>query len=95
MHDLGYPAPEITATATTASDGSYSYLDLPSLDAGESYYVVYQNAVEGEYSNPDLLWYYVTPSIETYFAGTDVFLSDFDLADIMLKTPYDLSLIHI
>ena len=39
-----------------------------------------------------MLWYYVTPSIETYTAGTDVFLSDFDLGDIVLKTPSDFSI---
>lgn len=91
VHDLGYPPFEITATATTTSDGSYTFIDQPSLDAGESYYVVYQNVVDGDFSNPDLLWHYDTPSIDNYIAGTDVFLSDFDLADIILKTPYDYS----
>ncbi len=52
---------------------------------------MYQNTVEGDYSNPDLLWYYVTPSLNSYTAGSDAFLSDFDLADIVLDTPPDFS----
>ena len=78
-------------TTTTGIDGSYTFVGLPSLLLGDTYYAVYQNEVFGPNSNPDLLFFYVTPSLGSYTAGTDVFLSDFDLADIVLKTPHDYS----
>ena len=78
-------------TTTTKIDGSYSFVGLPPLNFGDTYYAVYQNEVIGPNSNPDLLFSYVTPSLENYAAGTDVFLSDFDLADIVLMTPHDYS----
>jgi len=75
---------EPITTTTTLSDGSYAFTDVPSLNVGESYYAVYMNAI-----TPEFLNYYRTPKLNSYTAGTNVYLSDFDIGNIDLISPED------
>ena len=73
----------ITETMTL-SDGSYAFTDAPSLNVGESYSAVYMNTI-----TPEFLNFYRTPKLNSYAAGTNVHLSDFDIGDINLISPED------
>jgi hypothetical protein len=82
MHNAVFPREPITTT--TRSDGIYSFSNIPSLDVDEDYYVRYINE-----QNPNYLWRYTTPSLESYTTGSDIFLSDFDIGEIELVSPTD------
>jgi len=73
------------ATATTASDGLYSFTDVPGLNPGQAYRVLYQNLSTG--GSPGRLWTWLTKSLGIYTAGSTVHMGDFDLATIPLVSP--------
>ncbi len=72
------------ASQYTASDGSYSFTGVPSLNAGEYYYVRYQNSVSGPTNR---LWTWHTQSLSSYTSGAEIQIGDFDIANIELITP--------
>ncbi|UCH58580.1 MAG: S8 family serine peptidase, partial [Anaerolineales bacterium] len=71
------------ATTTTGADGSYSFTGVPSLTTGQKYYVLYLNDEDA----PGHLWEWDTRVLNSYTAGSEVAIGDFDLADIPLVSP--------
>jgi hypothetical protein len=71
-------------TTTTGADGSYSFTGVPSLGSGQRYYVRYQNP-GGTYTGR--LWFWGTRRLDSYTAGTNVAIGDFDIADIPMVSP--------
>jgi hypothetical protein len=71
------------ASTTTASDGSYAFLGIPSLRPGQEYYVRYRNFA----GTPGRLWVWSTRELTTYSADSTVAIGDFDIADIYLVSP--------
>lgn len=72
------------ATATTAADGSYVFSGVPTLSAGQKYYVRFQNSTSGPSSE---LWYWGTRTLLSYSAVDSVSIGDFDIANINLVSP--------
>jgi len=72
-------------TTITNSDGSYAFTDVPGLNSGQSYYVLYKNSSKS--GSPNRLWTWHTKSVGTYAAGSTVHMGDFDLATIPLVSP--------
>lgn len=70
-------------TTTTDVDGHYVFADPPSLPFGAAYYVRYVNAT----GDPNHVWVWFGPNVETYTAGDSVFGGEFDIADIVLESP--------
>jgi hypothetical protein len=70
-------------TLSTASDGSYRFADVPSLNPGEHYYVRFLNTAETD----GRLWLWGTRELDSYTNGAAVALGDFDLADVTLLSP--------
>ena len=75
------------ATTTTAGDGSYAFMTAPALATGQSYYVRYHNAGDGNADNSSYLWSWASFDITSYAAGADVSGGDFDVANIVLQSP--------
>ncbi|MCP4284603.1 MAG: DUF11 domain-containing protein [Gammaproteobacteria bacterium] len=71
------------ATTTTDSQGYYSFTNVPSLGAGDSYYVRYLNSN----NTSGRLAFWGTQTLETYTTGTEVEIGDFDIANIGLVSP--------
>ena len=72
-----------TATTTTDSNGNYRFTDMPSLDAGQIYYVHYG-------LNNTELWYlfaWYGPNITSYTVSASVHGGDFDIANVDLESP--------
>jgi hypothetical protein len=73
------------ATATTDADGIYEFTGVPSLAAGQNYYVRYRN-----YTNtPGRLWVWGANPLTAYATGSSAAGGDFDIADIALVSPPD------
>jgi hypothetical protein len=72
-------------STTTDQSGLYSFLQAPTLARGQSYYVRYLNTA----GTAGYLWYWGTPNITSYTAGSSLALSTFDIADIVLTSPPD------
>jgi hypothetical protein len=71
------------ATTNTASDGSYSFNGVPSLGAGQRYYVLYLNN-----TNPAFLYYWQTALLTSFTASMGVTMGGFDIANIPLVSPF-------
>ena len=71
------------ASQTTASNGIYSFLNIPGLNPGQLYYVRYQHQ-EGYNSR---IWTWHTKSIDTYESGSHYNIGDFDVRDVFLLLP--------
>ena len=71
------------AMTTTNGDGAYLFGGLPSLAAGQQYYVRYQNMAQ----TTGRLFLWGTPSVFTYTTGASVDMGAFDIADIPLVNP--------
>jgi 5-hydroxyisourate hydrolase-like protein (transthyretin family) len=71
------------ATTTTGSDGRYAFTNLPSLGAGQKYYVRYENVTQ----TAGRLFVWSTRSLTAYTSGTAVELGSFDIADVALVGP--------
>jgi len=76
------------AATTTDENGYYQFTGVPSLPAGNTYFVFYFNHSKGS-NNPDdrFLWRWYSPSISSYSAGSSVAAGDFDLDDVTLTGP--------
>jgi uncharacterized repeat protein (TIGR01451 family) len=70
------------ASTTTASDGLYSFANIPSLSAGQRYYVRYSNT-----SINTRLSSWSTRVLAAYTTGNTVPIGDFDIANINLTSP--------
>ena len=71
------------ATTTTASDGTYSFNNMPALAAGQRYYVQYQNST-GEQNRLNI---WETQEVSTYIPGSEFNIGNFDLANVELTSP--------
>jgi hypothetical protein len=71
------------ASTTTDADGRYVFTDVPSLSAGEEYYVHFFN-IE---SLADRLTFWRTTSITSYTQGQSVEMGEFDIANAALVSP--------
>ncbi|MEP7357475.1 MAG: hypothetical protein ABI847_09580, partial [Anaerolineales bacterium] len=71
------------AATTSAADGAYQFSGIPSLAAGQQYYVRYENV--SQTSGRLFLW--STRSLTAYTTGTSLDLGSFDIADIPLVYP--------
>ena len=78
-------------TTTTASDGTFQFIDVPSLNPGQTYFVGYINLL-GESGR---LWQWVTRELDSYILGSDVDIGTFDIADIMLVSPADMETVSL
>ena len=72
-----------TAAETATGGGSYSFTGLPSLVAGQKYYVRYGPNT----TNSDYLFAWYGPDITSYTAGESVPGGDFDIANVSLLSP--------
>jgi serine protease len=71
------------ATTTTDGAGSYRFLGVASLGAGQSYYVRFgPNS-----SNSAYLWSWWGPTITSYTSGDTVPGGNFDIANVSLQSP--------
>lgn len=71
------------ATTTTSSSGNYRFANVPSLGAGQVYYVRYG-------PNNTAPWYlfaWYGPDITSYTAGTSVHGGDFEIVNVNLQSP--------
>ena len=74
--------------ATSDEDGYYRFIGVPSLPAGETYFVYYYNHPDGG-NDPDdqFLWRWYGRDITAYTAGASIAGGDFDIADLLLTGP--------
>lgn len=77
---------------TTNADGRYAFVGAPSLGSGQAYYVRYINP-GGTYNSR--VWFWYTPILPSYMAGSSVALSDFDIADIPMTSPPGYSVVNL
>jgi hypothetical protein len=71
------------ATTTTSADGRYDFVGVPSLAAGQAYYVLYgPNRTSSTY-----LYSWAGPTITSYTAGTVLPGGEFDIANVFLLSP--------
>ena len=70
---------------TTDTNGWYSFPKAPTLSAGQSYYVYYDNSG----LTPGRLWKWRSALIKAYNAGTALSMPTFDIGDVTLIAPVD------
>jgi uncharacterized repeat protein (TIGR01451 family) len=74
----------VVAHTNTGADGSFLFTDAPNLNAGEAYFVCFEN----DASTPDgRLSYWETRSIMDYVQGESFFSGNFDIADVNMTSP--------
>ncbi|MCB9419843.1 MAG: hypothetical protein H6667_08565 [Ardenticatenaceae bacterium] len=71
------------ASTTTDENGVYSFKNMPSLQAGQRYYIRFLNTEASGY-----LYTWRTLPITAYQAGQEVHAGDFNIVDINLIAPY-------
>lgn len=72
-------------TVTTDANGSYNFLNAPSIKSPERLWALYFN-----YENdPKKVYFWIGQRIMTYTAGQEVMIPTMDLADIALVSPAD------
>jgi hypothetical protein len=71
------------ASQTTLINGNYSFLNVPTLNPGQLYYVRYMHQ-EGYNTR---IWTWHTQSIENYENGSNFHIGDFDVRDVFLLIP--------
>jgi hypothetical protein len=72
------------ANTTTGPDGRYAFINPPGLSAGQLYYVLFLNSEE---TGDGRLAAWITRSLTSFSAGSNVEFGDFDIADISLVSP--------
>ncbi len=77
----------LVAATVTGSDGRYNFAGVPSLPAGQEYYVEYDNTPSDPNPGPGYLYSWYGNRITTYTAGATAAGGDFDVADIPLVSP--------
>lgn len=70
-------------TTTTSLQGDYVFMNASSLIAGQAYFAYYSNRDD----TPGRLWYWQTPKLYTYAAGTRADLPAFEISDIAMVSP--------
>lgn len=70
------------ASTTSGADGSFQFSQVPTLQAGQRYYVRFLNN-----SDPTYLYIWQTQALDSYTAGSKVLIGDFEVADIHLSEP--------
>lgn len=70
-------------TVSTNGAGLYSFLGVPSLGAGQNYYVRYLNSEEN--NSRVILW--VTQLLDSYLGSSEINIGNFDVANINLSSP--------
>jgi hypothetical protein len=70
-------------TTTTSTTGKYTFLNAPSLASGQSYAVRYFNTEK----TSGRLYYWMTRSLSSYSAGSQVEIGNFDIGDVKLGLP--------
>lgn len=92
----GVPAPDVTVllrfydgaswstlmTTMTSADGAYTFSGIPALNPGQLYYVRYNN-----YTNPNRLYTWHTQTLDSFNAGAQIRIGDFDIANLALVSP--------
>jgi hypothetical protein len=71
------------ASTTTSGDGVYLFDSVPSLAAGQQYYVRYENVTQ----TTGRLFLWGTRSLTAYTIGSSLDMGSFDIADIPLVNP--------
>jgi C1A family cysteine protease len=71
------------AATTTGADGRYAFVGMPSLVAGQGYYVFFGYNT----TNSGYLYYWAGPTLTSYTAGTALAGGDFDIANVTLLSP--------
>jgi hypothetical protein len=83
LHLYGVSTDEVVSTTTTNDTGYYFFSEVDSLGKNESYYVSFgQND-----TNPDYVYFWYGPFIDSFTKGDNVFGGSFDIADVPLKSP--------
>jgi hypothetical protein len=80
------------ATTASGSDGYYAFLNIPSLGPGQEYYVLFQNSGNQYFT---ALWVWGTRLLTSYTAGASVEIGNFDIADIPLVSPLNITVIAL
>jgi len=76
------------AETTTDENGYYQFTGVPSLPAGNIYFVFYFNHNDGNNTPDDrFLWRWYGPDITSYSAGRSVAGGDFEINDVPLTSP--------
>jgi len=70
------------ASTTTEPDGRFRFLDIAKLNPGQAYYVRFLNDNDTSHLTT---WH--TAVIQSYLAGTNVHIGDFDIKDIVFTSP--------
>jgi hypothetical protein len=75
----------ISSNAQTKADGTFKFVNVPSLNPGQKYAVRFSNydPVAGR------LWRWWTKKIDSYTKNSDNNIGDFDIAEILLVQPTD------
>ena len=76
----------VISTTTTNAQGQYAFAGIPTLPPQKAYRVRYA-AANNPSSAAHLSWF-LTRVLNTYTAGQDVLLEDFDISDVILISPY-------
>jgi hypothetical protein len=74
----------IISSTESLADGSYSFPNVPSLNSGDSYFVLYNNSID-----PQFIYFWYTQSITGYTTGQNVDLGTFDIENLPQLTPPD------
>lgn len=69
-------------TVTTDANGEYAFRNVPNLPSGNRYYVRYSNPNDNLFVGS---WF--APDIPLYAAGQSIAGGDFDIQDVVLKSP--------
>jgi hypothetical protein len=75
------------SAVTTDASGNYRFAGVPSLGAGQKYYVRYANGSNGNASNSNYLAWWASFTLTSYMTGANVSGGDFDIADVTLVSP--------
>jgi hypothetical protein len=70
------------ANTTTTAYGMYAFPDIPTLTLNQYYYVRYTNTLD-----PSRLFTWHTRRLDSFTAGSEVNIGDFDIGDITLVSP--------
>lgn len=70
---------------TTGSDGAFEFVNIPTIPAGEKYYVRYIG--DNNSSISDALWFWGTSQVSGYTQNTNLDIEPFDIADVNLGLP--------
>jgi 5-hydroxyisourate hydrolase-like protein (transthyretin family) len=79
------------ATVTTDTNGRYTFIGVPGLGVGESYYVRFGPNT----TDANRLWSWVGPTMQAYTTGASAPGGDFDVANVPLASPAHGALVRL